>query len=203
MTPETKMLVGKTALLWDHPFFGALIVQLHMVEKPDLVPPTMATDGRSLWYHPVFAAKLTKAEMVFVLAHEVLHNAFEHHIRRQSREPGLWNAACDYAINGELVAAGLTMPKVGLIDPRFTGLSAEEIYRILQDENPSGLKGRGLDPGCCGAVIDACSGHNAEEVARIRAEVQMQVRQAAAIAKASGVGKLPLGVQRLIDRLTK
>lgn len=199
MTPADKILIARTSLLWDHPFFGSLAVQLDVIEKQDLDPPTMATDGRRLFYRPEFVMKLSKPEMVFVMAHEVLHNAFEHHIRRQSREPGLWNMACDYAINGELVEAKLTMPKMGLLDKRFTGLSAEEIYRILQDE---GVKaGRGMDPGGCGAVIDGCGAHDEAEIAQLRAEIQMQVRQAAAIAK--GIGKLPGGIQRLVDRLTK
>lgn len=204
MTPETKILKARTTLLWDHPFFGALAVQLAVVEKPDLSPPTMATDGRHLFYHPEFVKKLSMPEMVFVMAHEVLHNAFEHHIRRQSRDPLLWNVACDYAINGELVEAKLTMPKMGLLDPQFTGMSAEAIYRLIEEDLPPALKGRGGgDPGGCGTVIDGCAQHDESAVADLRAQVQMQVRQAAAIAKGLAAGKLPAGIERLIERLTK
>ena len=205
-----KILAARTSLLWDHPFFGALAVQLQTVDAAgDPRIDTMATDGKHLFYDEGFVEKLTKDELIFVLAHEVLHNAFEHHIRRQSREPGLWNKAADYAINGELTETKVgKMPKGGLLDARFTGMGAEEIYRILDDEKESGGGGGqgaagGQDPGGCGGVIDACPGHDEAAIAEARAEMQTKVRQAAAIAKGIQAGKLPAGVKRLIDELTR
>src|ERR1700759_4938787 len=42
--------------------------------------------------------------------------------------------ACDSAINPMLVDAGLTLPKEVLMDHRFRGMSAEEIYNRLEAE---------------------------------------------------------------------
>lgn len=204
MNTADKILSAQTALLWDHPFFGVLMLQLKKVEitDPEQVD-TMATDGRNLFYHPPFVDKLTKDELVFVLAHEVMHNALEHHIRRQSRKPGRWNVAADYAINGELVECQVgTMPSGGLLDERFTGLSTEEIYRILDEENNGDDSSEGgNDPGGCGGTLDGCPQYDEAAKAELRAEIQTQIRQAAMTAKAALSGSLPAAVQRIIDEL--
>lgn len=204
MKTEDKILAAQTALLWDHPFFGVLLLQLKKVDATEMEGiDTMATDGRHLYYHRPFVDSLKKDELVFVLAHEVMHNALEHHIRRQSRQPGRWNKAADYAINGELTECKVgAMPDGGLLEPRFTGLSAEEIYRILDDENngDSSDEGQG-DPGGCGGTMDGCAQHDEAAKADLRAEMQTQIQQAAMTAKAAQAGKLPAAMQRIIDEL--
>jgi predicted metal-dependent peptidase len=204
-TVENKILAARTSLLWDHIFFGALAVQMVLVDATD--DPridTMAVDGKHLFYHAPYVESLTKDELLFVKAHEVLHNALEHHIRRGNRDPKLWNKACDYVINGELVACKVgTMPKGGLLDARYTGMGAEEVYRILEDEGGGGGGDEGSDPGGCGGVLDGCNQNDAAAVAEARAEMQTKVRQAAAIAKGQAAGNLPAGVKRLINELTK
>jgi predicted metal-dependent peptidase len=214
MIAEDKILAARTALMWDHPFFGALAVRLRAVDAAD--DPrinTMATDGRNLFFNRKFVDGLKKQELTFVLAHEVMHNALEHHIRRQTRNPQRWNKACDYAINGELqdyiqrcnsngTKPGILMPKGILLDAGYTGLSAEEIYRLLPDDDGNDGQG-GLDPGGCGAVLDAAPAHDEAALAEARAEMQTAVRQAANIAKAANAGSLPAGIQRLVDELLK
>jgi len=205
MNAETLLVAAKTTLMFDNPFFGMLCVQLPLVEDPSC--ETMATDGQKLYFNSKFVQSLTKAELVFVVAHEVLHNAFEHHVRRQHRDPRLWNIAADYAINGELVECGFTMPKCGLIHKDFTGLSAEEIYRILGDDSkrPADLPDPGAipgssDPGGCGRIMDAADAHDKDGLERARAEARMMVAQAAAVA-AKKAGKLSANLQRLINTL--
>jgi predicted metal-dependent peptidase len=67
----------------------------------------------------------------FVLAHQALHCALGHFARRNHRLRDRWDAACDYAVNLLLVEEGLAPVDGALIDPRFRGLSAEEIYPML------------------------------------------------------------------------
>lgn len=204
MNTDDKILAAQTALLWDHPFFGVLMLQLRKVDATgDPEIDTMATDGRHLFFDRDFVDGLKKEELVFVLAHEVMHNALEHHIRRQNRKPGRWNKAGDYAINGELDTCKVgRMPAGGLIEARFTGLSAEEIYRILDDENNGDDSDEdSMDGGGCGGVLDGCAPHDEAAKAELRAEMQTQIRQAANVAKAAQAGKLPAGVQRIIDEL--
>jgi predicted metal-dependent peptidase len=99
----------------------------------------MATDGVSLYFNPEFVDSLRSAELIGVLAHEVMHPALQHHTRRRGRNPKRWNMACDYAINPMLLDAGLTLPKGVLCEARFQGMSAEEIYNRLEaeEEQPS------------------------------------------------------------------
>ncbi len=123
---------SRTALLLDHPFFGALLFRLG--SSPSSSVATMATDGVSLFYNPEFVESLNAAELAGVLAHEVMHPALQHHTRRGDRNQARWNMACDYAINPMLIDAGLVLPKDVLLDRRFSGMSAERIYNLIEEE---------------------------------------------------------------------
>ena len=104
-----------------------------------------ATDGKHLLINPNTFVKLTPDEQVFLLAHETLHVAYLHMVRKEHRDHELFNMACDYVINLELVNQGFDMIAGGLIDKRFTNMSSEEVYELLLDEaeelptNPFGL----------------------------------------------------------------
>ena len=123
---------ARTTLLLDHPFFGSLLFRLKGREQRSI--PTMATDGVSLYYNPEFVDTLNSATLAGVLAHEVMHPALQHHLRRSNRDPRRWNEACDYAINPLLLDAGLSLPTGVLVDPRFRGMSAEQIYNLREAE---------------------------------------------------------------------
>ena len=138
-TPDEKQRLtrARTDLLLGHPFFGALLFRLRV--QPMSGIPWMATDGISLFYNPSAVAKLHHSELVFLLAHEVLHPALQHHTRRGERDPKVWNMACDYAINPLLMDAGLHPPAGVLQEKRFRGMTAEQIYALLaQDEGGQG-----------------------------------------------------------------
>jgi predicted metal-dependent peptidase len=79
---------------------------------------------------PEFVDTLNSATLAGVLAHEVMHPALQHHVRRSGRDPKRWNEACDYAINPLLLDAGLSLPDGVLVDHRFRGMSAEQIYNL-------------------------------------------------------------------------
>ena len=66
-----------------------------------------------------------------------MHPALHHHVRRSGRDPKRWNVACDFAINPLLVDAGLSLPDGVLLDDRFRGMSAEQIYNLLESESES------------------------------------------------------------------
>ena len=206
----------------DHPFFGSLLFRLKGRESRSI--ETMATDGTSLFYNPDFVDTLTAATLCGVLAHEVLHPGLQHHLRRSGRDPKRWNEACDYAINPILLDAGLHLPDGGLIDNRFRGMSAEQIYNQLQTDaeqsrgnsggtqetardgsaSPKGIpsdSGEPLAPvteGGFGQVLDAAVADEgmltADEQAR---EWNVAINQAVTLAKQAG--KVPAGLQRSID----
>ena len=98
--------------------------------------PTACTDGVSIWFNIKFFMKLTVEEQVFLLLHETLHAAYMHMARLMGRDPQIWNYAADYVINLQLVDRGFKMPACGLLDRRFAGMSVDQVYKILVQENP-------------------------------------------------------------------
>ncbi len=130
---ETKLAAARTRLILDKPFLGALVMRLPMREaKPDWCP-TVATDARHFYYNPEYIDRLSLEQTQFMLAHEALHCALSHFARRQHRVQHRWDLACDFAINPLLVRDGLKPPPGALILDLYDGLSAEEIYPSLHD----------------------------------------------------------------------
>ena len=129
---DPRISKQRTSLVLDQPFFGALALRLKVVEDPSC--KTFWTDSVSIGYNPAYLAGLNDLETRGVLAHEVLHVANGHCWRQGDRDPDLWNDACDHAINPIIVDAGMLLPKGALMDVRFRGKSAEEIYGILVHE---------------------------------------------------------------------
>ncbi|KWK06044.1 hypothetical protein WM11_11670 [Burkholderia ubonensis] len=129
---DARIAKQRTALVLDHPFIGALALRLKVREDPSC--KTFWTDGESLGYNPVYAAGLTELQIRGVLAHEVWHVANGHCWRQGYRELDGWDEACDYAINPIVLDAGMQLPPGALVDVRFKGLSAEEIYGMRLNE---------------------------------------------------------------------
>lgn len=132
---QSRLVHARIQLLLSQPFFGSLCLRLKMQEGE---VPTMATDGRRIFYNPEFARQLSAPELEAVLAHEVMHCALGHHCRRGQRDPRLWNRAADLAINPLLVANHFQLPPGALIDAAFSGMSAEEIYAELKRKEGCG-----------------------------------------------------------------
>ena len=212
---------ARTALLLDHPFFGSLLYRLK--DRESRAVKTMATDGISLLWNPEFVETLTAATLAGTLAHEVMHPALHHHLRRSGRDPKRWNIACDHAINPLLVDAGLKLPEGVLLESRFRGMSAEQIYNLLesdQDADPNGdndpqsadSNGSNGSPdrneagdqsapetdGGIGQVLDAPlesdDSPTVEEQAR---EWEVAVKQAITVARQAG--KVPTGLDRTME----
>jgi predicted metal-dependent peptidase len=76
---------------------------------------------------------LSPEERIFVLVHEAMHVALLHMTRLADRVHRKWNIACDHYINLMLIERGYKMPKDGLADPQYRGLSSDEIYARLPD----------------------------------------------------------------------
>ncbi|MCA8230589.1 vWA domain-containing protein [Burkholderia vietnamiensis] len=129
---DSRIVKQRTALVLDHPFIGALALRLKVRE--DLSCKTFWTDGETLGYNPTYAERLNDLEVRGVLAHEVWHVAGGHCWRQGDRDPNGWNEACDYVVNLMVEAAGMQLPSGVLIDHRFKGMSAEEVYGVLSHE---------------------------------------------------------------------
>ncbi|WP_206707778.1 DUF2201 family putative metallopeptidase [Koleobacter methoxysyntrophicus] len=122
-------------LLTECPFWGTLALFLPFVEGGTR---TMATDGEKVYYSPEFVADILdmpagKEKLLGVVAHELYHIALGHIWRRGNRDFELFNIAADFAVN-LLVEKHFRLPEGALLDRRFEEKTAEEIYRILQQE---------------------------------------------------------------------
>jgi len=190
-----KITKAKARMVLRHPFFASLLLGCSITEDATLKPPTMATNGKDIWVHPSCAEKWSVEECMFVLAHETMHIAMMHPWRRTTRDPRKWNRATDYAINGILVDSGMDMPKEGLHDKQYDGMTAEAIYARLPDE-PEGPEG-----GEGGDQFDDCRDAPGTEAERQQgeAEAKIRVKQAANAAKAQG--SLPSALGKLVDEV--
>lgn len=196
-----RITKARIALVTSQPFFGVLALQMDAIEEYGI--PTMATNGIRLLYNPDFVMKLTEPELIGVWVHEIFHCVFLHHVRRGERDPILWNLACDWAINPEILACGFTLPKGGLNDPKYRGMGAEAIYALLPPAQYMSGGGSGSDPGGCGQIMDAAPSHDKAGLEKARIATETQLRQAVMIAKASGEGRLPASIARVIRELDK
>ncbi len=135
---QTKLAAARTRLILEKPFLGALVLRLPLVEADPQWCPSVATDARALYYNPEYVGSLPLEQLQFALAHEALHCALSHFARREHRVRHRWDLACDLAINPLLVKEGLSPAPGALIIPDFEGMSAEEIYPLIKDDQEEG-----------------------------------------------------------------
>jgi predicted metal-dependent peptidase len=201
-----KIIIARVGLLLRHPFFGNMATRLKIVDGSDWLT-TAATDGRHMFYNRSFFEKLTVKQVEFVVAHEILHNVFEHMLRVEGRDRAIWNAAADYSVNGTLVRdrIGEAPPKIKIFhDPKHYGKSSEQIYdEIFEDQNDQELDALGqlLDD-----HIDwekegkGRPQYSKEELKQIRDEIKEAMMTAA---QAAGAGNVPAEIGRMIKELTE
>ena len=199
MDAKTKLSKARAQLMLDKRFIFWATVGLY--QKPVVVSdgsmawrggePTMATDGRHLYYSESFVDKCPLDELKGVLAHEAGHCALGHHLRRQARNPIAWNVAADFALNPLLMKAGLKLPKDCLYDKKWEGMASEEIYANIPVKY---MKMTGSGFGCGGVIDDPNAGKSGEDAEK---QWEVIIRQAAQIAK--GQGHLPGDFEYLLE----
>jgi len=194
---------ARISLLLQQPFWGTLATRLILKDATDDAwCKTAATDGRYFYYNCDFIKKLTKAETIFLVAHEVEHCVYDHMSRRGSRKPKMWNAAADFVINWELSENNIGKmpdPKTSGVqacfDAKYAGMFAEEVYENLLND-PDAVYPEfdvHLEPG------DGNGEPMTEEERRaLSDEIRAAIMQAA---KAAGAGHIPGGVQRMLKDL--
>lgn len=121
-------------------FLAPILCKLKVVIDNSKNNPTCATDGIRLYINEEFFTSLTLDQRITVILHETWHVARLHMLRRNDRDPTLWNIACDYRINNDLVKEGRNVESIkGLINSDFDhfDFSEEEIYDYLKKSSPS------------------------------------------------------------------
>lgn len=118
----------------DSVFFTTVCFSLHHVW--DDTVRIAATDGTVIRFNPDFFMQLDPEERIFLLLHETMHVAYLHMQRTQGRDHRKYNIAADHVINLMLIERKFKMPKVGLADPQYKGMSTEQVYDLLPEDPP-------------------------------------------------------------------
>jgi predicted metal-dependent peptidase len=213
-----QLITARVGLLLKASFFGNLATRLKLVNADEWCP-TAATDGRNFYYNSRFIKMLKPKEIEFLFGHEVLHCVYDHFGRRGDRDPQLFNIANDFAVNADLIKhrVGEKITSVPCLhDPKYDGMSSEEIYDLLYENaekiDIGALLDKMIDEHLDGEGDDDGSGDGDQE-GKGRPKLSPEDRQAikdeikeamlAAAATVDGAGNLPAGVKRLIKDLTE
>ena len=200
MELDRRLSKAKTALILDHPFFGNLAMNMPQIIT-DAVP-TAATNGKHILYNPDFCKGLNNDNLVFLIAHEVMHPALDHITRVGERDPERWNYAGDTVINPMLVDEGIgTFIDGGVMDRDLLkqgGGTTDGVYNLLPPQ-PNGGGGYGNEGQ--GKSFDELQPYEGSpaEVEQLKSEWKVKVAQAAQAAKM--MGKLSAGLERFVGDL--
>lgn len=215
MTPaEHRLTAARTKLILDHPFLGALALRLPLqavVEQPWCT--TTGTDARTFYYNPAYIDQLSPAQTQFIVAHEALHCGLSHFARRHHRNKLRWDLACDLAINPLLQEEGLQPAPGYVVIEEYRGLTAEEIYPLLE-ENPESEqpdhhlydRSESEQGGTPPPAAEPSSGNAGQPQPltpdeRETLRIQWQQRMAGAAQQAMQAGRLHGTLARLLDHL--
>lgn len=155
LTPEIELLTkqnltaSKIDVLRHFPFVSFMVMSSRYKIDPNI--PTCAAsiyNGPTIHIGPKFFNETLKDEFErnFVLLHEVLH-IFLEHLGRQTAlnyNHKLWNIATDFCINSyltEMKSEILKFPTFGgLYDVKYKGMSSDEIYHKILEENDNDVQ---------------------------------------------------------------
>jgi predicted metal-dependent peptidase len=214
------LITARVGLLLKASFFGNLATRLKLVNADEWCS-TAATDGRHFYYNTRFIKLLRPKEIEFLFGHEVLHCVYDHFGRRGDRDPQLWNIANDYCVNADLIKhkVGEKITSVPCLhDPKYDGLSSEEVYdklyekadkidigKLLDQMIDEHLDGEGDSEGDGDGDDEGKGKGRPKLTAEERQAIKDEIKEAmlAAAATVDGAGNLPAGVKRLIQDLTE
>jgi predicted metal-dependent peptidase len=125
----------KLLLRQESPFFAVL--SMFAGYRFDDKVALAQTDGRNIYLHPEAFLALTDAARVSLLLHLTLHAALQHPLRQRTRDPALWNIACDVMVNHIISTQTAFAPPLGTAQardlvPTLVPESAERVYEWLQ-----------------------------------------------------------------------
>jgi predicted metal-dependent peptidase len=172
-------------------FLGPLLVSLEF--QWDRSIPTACTNGAWIKWNPDWFVSLVPDARVTVLLHELWHIGLMHLLRLDSRNPKIWNYACDIVNNNKLEEEGYSFEGIEDCwkDRKYDGKCAEEIYDILISNPPPMGGSWGQD--------DLGDMHSPEPVDKQK--LINNVAQAVQAAKLAGdPGTIPGEVESILDQ---
>lgn len=157
LTAEQKIEKAHVAIMQSRLFrFYSGLTMIGKVEVRDDIP-TAGTNGRDVFYGRSFVDSLSPKQMLFVVLHELSHIAWRHttvwkHLYDEDKM--LANCACDFVINLQIhdldpnykeieFPVDANGNRIGLLDERFRGMDAQQVFNILKKECNNNETGQG------------------------------------------------------------
>ena len=214
LTAEQRIEKVHVALMRNPKF--CLFSGLFMVGKVSVLDEvaTARTDGVNVEYGREFVERLTDKQLGFLILHEAMHKAYRHLTaweKLYKKNRSLANAACDYVINLQIYDYDpdgyfVDFPtdengeRMGLIDERFRGMDAGQVFAILEQENKSAPggnvhgEGQGLDD----HMWEEANEMDAAEAEDIAKEIDNALRQGALLASKMSGSVVSRDIQELL-----
>jgi predicted metal-dependent peptidase len=195
MPAERRLELVHVSLMREKRF--AFFAGLFMVGKTSIVdlPITARTNGRDAEYGRAFVDTLNDRELAFLVLHENMHKCYRHLTTWRSlfeKDSRKANHACDYVINIQLVDMDreekfIAMPRdkkthkpIGLVDTKYRGMDAKQVWDILRDEECGGGGGNEQSDGgseSSGGGDAGLDEHDWEGARQLTAEEQKELAQ--------------------------
>jgi predicted metal-dependent peptidase len=143
---DKRISASLLTLRRKHPFLATL--SLFMSYKFSEEVSQFSTDGKTTLINPGYFARLTNDQCVGTLLHVTLHCALLHATRCGLRWPPIWNIAADIVVNEIILESRFSPPPNTAVEPRYAGLSVEQVYakliasgKSLMKNAPSSIQG--------------------------------------------------------------
>ncbi len=199
-------------MISSYPLLGSMAIAFELIEDPqvcarlDVRIAAVNAELKEVYVNP--AGIVDEMDCRFILAHEFLHVGLRHQMRRQGRDPYLWNVACDFVINDWLIEMGVgQVPSGGLLyDPQLKGLSAEAVYDRIVTDMRKFRKLATLRGNCdCGDMIDDRDEKwwRSKDATSLDDFYRQCLAEGLAYHQASGRGLLPASLVEEIRALTQ
>lgn len=131
-----KVTVAMNWMMLNHPHYWSIAAKRELLYTDnDNEINTACTNGITITFNINYVNRNDIEVIKTLLAHEILHIALAHHLRMGSRDVEKCNKAMDYAINLILFEQGFKPFKNWLYDNKYTGMSWEQIYDLLNDND--------------------------------------------------------------------
>jgi predicted metal-dependent peptidase len=199
LTVEQRLHKATTDIIGDSEFIA--LAGVLMIGKKSVVDrlPTAATNGRDEMYGREFVESLNDAELRFLMLHECYHKMYQHlttwkHLHDINH--GLANAACDYVINIKLADSDggkrgwISMPKGGLLDDKYRGMDAKQVFDSLIEEGREDDFGDNEGIGFDSHDWEGAQRLSADEAQALKKDIDDAIRQGSIMAGKTGSGGL-------------
>ena len=110
---EIRQEIGRLVLF--EPFFATIALGMKLTVSDD--DATAWVNGMEMGFGAKFWNGLNRKQRRTLIAHECLHVANMHDLRKGGRNHKMWNEACDWAINQHLTGMEYEFPPEGCTEP--------------------------------------------------------------------------------------